>query len=112
MRELTMRTSTAYFAGVGTVAMAIAAGLGGGYLAANVISPHEQKFGNETRLERRMASQAIPMTAAPPDPVRYAAAPPNPVAVSPQAEPPTPAAQATVTQPPAPQAPAKIEPQT
>jgi hypothetical protein len=107
-----MRTSTAYFAGVGTVAMAIAAGLGGGYLAANVISPHEQKFGNETRLERRMASQAIPMTAAPSEPVRYASATPNPVAAPPQAEPPTPAAQATVTQPPAPQAPAKIEPQT
>ena len=107
-----MRTSTAYFAGVGTVAMAIAAGLGGGYLAANVISPHEQKFGNETRLERRMASQAIPMTAAPSEPVRYAAPTPNPVAAPPQAEPPTPAAQATVTQPPAPQIPPKIEPQT
>ena len=34
-----MRTSTAYFAGVGTVIVAVAAGLGGGYLAANVANP-------------------------------------------------------------------------
>ena len=95
-----MRTSTAYFAGVGTVVIAIAAGLGGGYLAANVISPHEQKFGNETRLERRMASQAVSVTAAPSEPVPHFAATPNPTPA--QAEPETPAAQA----------PAKVEPQT
>ena len=34
-----MRTSTAYFAGVGTVVVAVAAGLGGGYLAANIANP-------------------------------------------------------------------------
>lgn len=67
-----MRTSTAYFAGVGTVAFAIAAGLGGGYLAANIVSPHEPKYGTETsRIERRMASQPIPVTTAPSEPVPY-----------------------------------------
>ena len=34
-----MRISTAYFAGVGTVIVAVAAGLGGGYLAANIANP-------------------------------------------------------------------------
>jgi hypothetical protein len=103
-----MRTSTAYFAGVGTVAMAIAVGLGGGYLAANIVSPHEQKFGNETRLERRMASQAIPVTAAPPEPVPYVAATPNP----PPAEAEQQATPIPVAQAPAAQAPARPEPQT
>jgi hypothetical protein len=70
-----MRTSTAYFAGIGTVVFAVAAGLGGGYLAANVVSPHEPKYGTETsRLERRMASQPIPVTTAPSEPVPYIAA--------------------------------------
>lgn len=67
-----MRASTAYFAGVGTVAFAIAAGLGGGYLAANIVSPHEPRYGTETsRIERRMASQPIPVTTAPSEPVPY-----------------------------------------
>ena len=86
-----MRTSTAYFAGVGTVVVAVAAGLGGGYLAANVVSPHEPKYGNETRLERRMASQAIPVTTASPEPVPYVAATTSPVATPAPAEPQTPA---------------------
>jgi hypothetical protein len=51
-----MRTSTAYFAGAGTVMAAIAAGLGGGLLMGNIVSsktpPQEM-----TRLEQRMASQ-------------------------------------------------------
>ena len=34
-----MRISTAYFAGVGTVIVAVGAGLGGGYLAANISQP-------------------------------------------------------------------------
>ncbi len=46
-----MRTSTAYFAGVGTVVVAVAAGLGGGYLAANVANPPTQTI---SKLERRM----------------------------------------------------------
>jgi hypothetical protein len=89
-----MRTSTAYFAGIGTVVFAVAAGLGGGYLAANVVSPHEPKYGTETsRLERRMASQPIPVTTAPSEPVPYiaatTAAATNPVAPPAQAEPQT-----------------------
>jgi outer membrane biosynthesis protein TonB len=51
-----MRTSTAYFAGAGTVIVAIAAGLGGGLLMGNIVSsktpPQEM-----TRLEQRIASQ-------------------------------------------------------
>ena len=108
-----MRTSTAYFAGVGTVAIAIAAGLGGGYLAANIVSPHEQRFGNETRLERRMASQAISVKASSSEPVPYAAATPNPVGTPAQAEPQTSATRAAVIQPPAAQAAEpRVEPQT
>jgi len=92
-----MRTSTAYFAGVGTVVFAVAAGLGGGYLAANVVSPHEPKYGTETsRLERRMASQPIPVTTAPSEPVPYIAATTvaNPATAPAQAEPQTPSAPA------------------
>ena len=61
-----MRTSTAYFAGVATVTIAIAAGLGGGYLAANIVSPHEPTV---SKLERRMSAQPIPATTAPSAPV-------------------------------------------
>jgi hypothetical protein len=92
-----MRTSTAYFAGIGTVVFAVAAGLGGGYLAANVVSPHEPKYGTETsRLERRMASQPIPATTAPSEPVPYIAATTvaNPATAPAQAEPQTPSAPA------------------
>ncbi len=39
-----MRISTAYFAGVGTVIVAVAAGLGGGYLAANIANPPARSF--------------------------------------------------------------------
>jgi hypothetical protein len=66
-----MRTSTAYFAGVGTVAIAIAAGLGGGYLAANIVSPHEQTI---SKLERRMSAEPLPVTAKPSEPVPHLAA--------------------------------------
>jgi hypothetical protein len=52
-----MRTSTAYFAGVGTVVVAIAAGLGGGVILANVMNPnpsHQQT----SRLDQHMSAQA------------------------------------------------------
>jgi hypothetical protein len=53
--DLTMRTSIAYLAGAGTIVVAIAAGLGGGLLMANIMNPHE---GREVgKLERR-AQQA------------------------------------------------------
>ena len=51
-----MRISTAYFAGAGTVMVAIAAGLGGGLLMGNIVSP--QSAPQElTTLEQRIASQ-------------------------------------------------------
>ena len=61
-----MRTSTAYFAGVGTVVVAVAAGLGGGYLAANIVNPHEPGI---SKLERRMSAEPISATTAPSEPV-------------------------------------------
>ena len=61
-----MRTSTAYFAGVGTVVAAVAVGLGGGYLAANVVSPHEPGV---SKLERRMSAAQTAATTAPSEPV-------------------------------------------
>jgi hypothetical protein len=70
-----MRTSTAYFAGAGTVVAAIVAGLGGGLLIANIVSPHSSKNGTEmTRREQRMSAQPIPVIAAPSEPVPYVAA--------------------------------------
>jgi hypothetical protein len=83
-----MRTSTAYFVGAGTVIAAIAAGLGGGLLVADIVSPHSPKNGTEmTRLEQRMSTQPIPVIAAPSEPVPYLAATQaaatNPVSVAP-----------------------------
>src|SRR3954471_13518304 len=72
-----MRISTAYFAGVGTVIVAVAAGLGGGYLAANVVN---QPSG-VSKLERRMSAEPIPVAAAPAQPV------PRSVATSPASAP-------------------------
>jgi len=120
----TMRTTTAYFAGVGTVAAAIAAGLGGGLLFANIVAPHEPKYAAEpTKLEQRMAARSILVTSAPSEPVPYlaatqpAATPPVVAAApQPQAESPAapPAEQKTannaaeqVTLPPQPQQPAE-----
>ena len=113
-----MRTSTAYFAGLGTVVVAVAAGLGGGYLAANIVNPHEPGV---SKLERRMSATPIPAPAAPSEPVRIAgttATATNPIAASPVAAPPQTEPQQTVaSQAPAPRAsalqtPPKSEPQT
>jgi hypothetical protein len=83
-----MRASTAYFAGVGTVVVAIAAGLGGGVILANVMNPnpsHQQT----SHLEQHMSSQP-PAASSRPDekgqqqsqaPVPYVAA--NQTAVTP-----------------------------
>jgi hypothetical protein len=65
-----MRTSTAYFAGVGTVVLAVGAGLGGGYLAANVTNPSMQTV---SKLERRMSAEPIAVSTAPAEPVPQAA---------------------------------------
>ena len=112
-----MRTSTAYFAGLGTVVVAVVAGLGGGYLAANIVNPHEPGV---SKLERRMSATPLP-AAAPSEPVRIAAttvAATNPIAASPVAAPPqtepqqTAASQASAPQASALQTPPKSEPQT
>ena len=112
-----MRTSTAYFAGLGTVVVAVAAGLGGGYLAANIVNPHEPGV---SKLERRMSATPLP-AAAPSEPVRIAAttvAATNPIAASPVAAPPqtepqqTVASQALAPRASALQTPPKSEPQT
>ena len=68
-----MRTSTAYFAGVGTVIAAVSAGLGGGYLAANITSPPSQTV---SKLERRMSAEPIAVSTAPAEPVPLAATKP------------------------------------
>ena len=68
-----MRTSTAYFAGVGTVVAAVAAGLGGGLLISNIVNPHEPKT-EMSKLEQRMSSKPIPVANAPSEPVSYLAA--------------------------------------
>jgi hypothetical protein len=87
-----MRTSTAYFAGIGTVVAGIAIGLGGGLTIANIVSPHPDKGIETTRLERRMSGEPIPAGNPPAAPVPYLAAT-QPVAVAPaQAEPRTEAA--------------------
>ena len=68
-----MRASTAYFAGAGTVVMAIVAGVSGGLLIADIISPKSPKQG--TRLERRMSPEPIQAGPGPSEPVQYLAAP-------------------------------------
>jgi hypothetical protein len=60
----------AYFAGVGTVIAAVGAGLGGGYLAANISNPPTQGV---SKLERRMSAEPITVSAAPAEPVRQVA---------------------------------------
>ena len=65
-----MRISTAYFAGVGTVVVAVAAGLGGGYLAANVANPPTPMV---SKLELRMSAEPIRVSTAPAEPVAQVA---------------------------------------
>jgi hypothetical protein len=68
-----MRLSTAYFAGAGTVAAAIVAGLGGGLLFSNIVSPHAPRT-EMSRLELRMSEKPVPASTAPSEPVPYRAA--------------------------------------
>jgi hypothetical protein len=84
-----MRTSTAYLAGAGTVIVAIASGIGGGLLIANMVSPQTTKQGTEMSLmERRKAPEPVQVKVGPSEPVRYLAAPslPAPAAAAPVAE--------------------------
>jgi hypothetical protein len=77
-----MRVSTAYFAGAGTILVAIVAGLGGGLVIADIMGAKSPKAGTEmTRLERRMSPEPIKAAEASTEPVPYlAAAPPAPAA--------------------------------
>ena len=63
-----MRTTTAYFAGVGTVVAAVTMGLGGGLLISNIVSPHEPKT-EMSKLELRMSAKPIAVSNAPSEPV-------------------------------------------
>jgi hypothetical protein len=87
-----MRTSMAYFAGVGTVVAALTVGVGGGLIISNVVSPHEPKI-EMSKLEQRMSERPIQATNVSPEPVPNvaAAAPvvvaPPPAQNQPQGEP-------------------------
>ena len=99
-----MRMSTAYFAGVGTVIVAVGAGLGGGYLAANITSPPTQAV---SKLERRMSAEPITVSTAPAERVPHVAATaatnpaPGPAQEQPQQQPQTQAAAPSANAPPA-----------
>jgi hypothetical protein len=68
-----MRAATAYFAGVGTVAVAIAGGLGGGLLLGDIMSPQQPKYPSSevTRLEQRGSQQPIQTAHGKTQPVPY-----------------------------------------
>jgi hypothetical protein len=68
-----MRASTAYFAGAGTVIAAIAAGVGGGLLIADMVSPKTPRT-ELSRLERRMSLEPIQAAPGSSEPVQYLAA--------------------------------------
>ena len=69
-----MRATTAYFAGGGTVIVAIVLGVGGGLLIADMVAPKTPKQGVETsRLERLKAAEPIQAAAGPSQPVPYLA---------------------------------------
>jgi hypothetical protein len=70
-----MRTSTAYFAGVGTVMAAVVAGLGGGLLISNIVSPHAPRT-EMSKLELRMSERPILATNASSEPAPPATSPP------------------------------------
>jgi len=81
-----MRASTACFAGAGTVIAAIVAGVGGGLVIADMISPKSPTQGTEmTRLERRMSAEPIQAAPGPSEPVQYLATPQLSAAVAPVA---------------------------
>ena len=55
-----MRTTTAFFAGAGTIAVALAVGLGGGLLISNIVSPHAPKQGAELSKVERRTTDPVP----------------------------------------------------
>ena len=57
-----MRASTAFLAGIGTVGVAIAGGLGGGVWIAKVMNPHASKYGLEAAtLDRQALPASTPL---------------------------------------------------
>jgi hypothetical protein len=76
--------------------VAIGAGLGGGYMAANIAHPPVQTV---SKLERRMSAEPIQVTTAPAEPLSSAAPAPAPAQPQEQAQQ-TPSQQAPQPQPP------------
>ena len=72
-----MRTYTAFFAGIGTVVVAIGAGLGGGLLLGDIMSPQQPKHQSSelTRLEQRHSQAPISAMNTASQPVPYLASP-------------------------------------
>lgn len=84
-----MNIPTAYFAGVGTVIVAVAVGLGGGYFAANVANTPA----GVSKLERRMSAEPISVAAIPAQPASRVVAT-SPAATPQQPSPSQPVAEA------------------
>ena len=103
-----MRTTTAFFAGAGTIAVALAAGLGGGLLISNIVSPHAPRHGAELSKVERRATDPIPVANAASESSSYIeatqAAATKPVTVSPAPQAPSQEAQQQQAQPQAQQA--------
>ncbi len=66
-----MRTSIAYFAGAGTVVAAIAAGLGGGLLMANIMNPHSAREVSKLEQRRGAPQQARQLPQPIPQPATF-----------------------------------------
>jgi len=100
-----MRTTTAYFAGAGTVIAAVVAGLGGGLLISNIVSPHELRT-EMSKLELRMSAKPIAVSNAPSEPVPYLeasqVAPAAANAVQAEPQPPAQPAETAAANPPPP----------
>jgi hypothetical protein len=93
-----MRTSMAYFAGAGTVIVAIVAGVGGGVMMADMVSPKSPK--EMTLLERRMPAKPVQAADAP-KPLQAADAPSEPVPYLAMSSPPAATPATTVAAAPA-----------
>jgi outer membrane biosynthesis protein TonB len=84
-----MRTSTAFFSGIGTVVVAIAAGLGGGLLLGDIMSPQQPKHQSSevTRMEQRSSPPPITAMNTASQPVPYLATPQVAAAIAEPAQP-------------------------
>jgi hypothetical protein len=83
-----MRASMAYFAGAGTVVAAIAAGLGGGFVLADVMSPQAARQLGKVELHAKAQQSPQPNAAQPsPSPVTASNGPQTPVPYLAQVQP-------------------------